>query len=221
MLALLPGCLTAPPDAIGGDGGLSDGGKLSDGATGCTKIVEDDFGNDGIWFSSTTGSGELGRFDDRVEISIVPVTEPGYVELTSLEQRPIEGTRVEATLVVDRSDAGNVSIAFDGTSSGAGYYEIAISNGVVEAVRDDGSRRLLCAGQCPAYARDLHQRFRLRARQDRVHYESWDGELWTELVPSQAGSPADFTVSMKAIGEEGEGVIDALLSELTWQECAE
>jgi hypothetical protein len=215
-LGLLSGCLAAPPDSTGEDL-LPDDGTLP-----CASLAKNDFLDDDTWFSNATGSGELDLFADHVEIYIESDDEPGFVELTTNQARPIEGTRVEATLAVDQSDAGNVSIAFDGTSSGGGYYEIAIADGVVQSLRQDGEALdLLCGAVCPGYEPELHQRFRLRAGQDRVYYESWDGDLWTQLVPSVTGSPGNFTVSLKAFGVVPEGMIDALLSDLTWQECGE
>ena len=219
-LALVPGCLSAPPDAS--EGPRVDAAVSGDGGASCASIVTDNFLDEQMWSSSMSGSGELALFANHVEIHIVPVSDAGFVELTSQEERPIEGTRVEADLVVNQSDAGNVSISFDGTASGGGYYEIAVNFGTVEAVRDDGETlQLLCGSGCPEYQREIHQRFRLRASQDRVFYESWDGEVWTQLAPSETGSPADFTVSLKARGDEGEGEIDALLRELSWQDCLE
>lgn len=222
-LALLPGCLSAPPDGTGVDSGPRvDAAVPGDGAPSCSSIVKNDFLDLTKWYSSRSGSAELTLFDDRVEIHIVPESDSGFVEVTSLDARPIEGTRVEAALVVDRSDAGNVSIAFDGTASGGGYYEIAVNFGSLEAVRyDGGTLQVLCGAGCQEYQPDIHRSFRLRARQDRVYYESWNGEVWTQLVPSQPGSTSDFTVSLKSAGDEGEGAIDALLSDFTWQDCLE
>ena len=207
-LALLSGCLTAPPDDA----------KPGDAATSCTTIVKDDFLNEERWYGFGEDSGVIALFADRVEISI---PDAGYVELTTVDARPIEGTMVEATLVVDQSDAGDVSIAFDGMDSGGGYYEIRVNYGSVESRRADGGGNLfnLCGAACPEYLPDVHQRFRLWARQDRVYYESYDGQGWTQLVPSETGSPVDFTVSLKASGYAGNGQVDAVLTKLSWLDC--